>query len=114
MELKKPKKWYFVDNMHSKVRCDNEGCDWEETTWSFDQLFDWLNVPCPKCNGPLPIITEADLRSTLLLNAILGNPIIRFLNWVGKKTGTAKTYRTEWSRKGDGHFDLKEVDYGVV
>jgi hypothetical protein len=94
-----------------KVRCDNPGCDWEETItgYGLDGLFDWLDVKCPKCNGELPIITEADLATTLMLNKILGNPIVRFLGWIsGKLGGKSRVFETHWSRKGDGQVTLVE------
>jgi phage FluMu protein Com len=107
--LTKPKKWWFV-NSEKKIRCDNIGCDWTYSINSYDELFDWLDVKCPKCNGVLPIITKDDLYSILLLNKLIGNPIIRFINWIGSKVGTRKTvYKTVWSRKGDGKFTLVDT-----
>jgi phage FluMu protein Com len=108
MVLAKPKKWYFVVENGKGVRCDNEGCDYSKEIESLDELFDYLDVKCPKCNGELPLITKEDLMSTLFLNKLLGNPIIRFLNWLGKKNKKTKVFRVKWSRKGDGQFDLVE------
>jgi ssDNA-binding Zn-finger/Zn-ribbon topoisomerase 1 len=108
--LTKPKKWWFAENSEKKIRCDNSGCNWTHKMNSYDELFDWLNVKCPKCNGTLPIITKEDLNSMLFLNKIIGNPLIRFINWIGGKLRFKKTiYRTVWSRKGDGKFTLVDT-----
>ena len=105
MKLKKPKKWY-IQNTKKIIQCDNENCDFTIELSSYDELFDYLNKECPVCHGKLPLLTEQDLFSILLINRILGNPIIKFINAIFTKK--QRVFRVVFSRKGDGKFQLKE------
>ncbi len=40
------------------IKCDAKGCDYCDPTVLIEELEDWLNKPCPKCNANL--LTEED------------------------------------------------------
>lgn len=40
------------------IQCDTEGCDYRDDTIKVEDYPEWLNKPCPTCNGNL--LTQAD------------------------------------------------------
>jgi hypothetical protein len=44
-----------------KVKCDNEGCDWEWTVKSSKEFRFLVNKKCPECNGPAILLHYRDL-----------------------------------------------------
>lgn len=89
------------------MKCDAPDCRYEVKNVSPREIESYLYINCPKCGAPL--LTEPDWNASVLLNRVLGNPVIRFMNWVGRKLNLKmNTYRVEF--KGNGAIDLKEVN----
>jgi len=101
----KIKKWYL--EMGGMIKCDAKDCDFRKDEGNLDLIYLWNNVPCPKCGANL--LTDKDLNSILTLNTIIGSPILRFINWIGKKFNLKSVkYRTEMD--GSGKITLKKSD----
>ena len=104
--LKNPNiKWTFLETGHG-IKCDAEGCDFRKDYPSFDYLHLWLGVPCPKCGANL--LTEQDWFTTKLLNKIMGNPIVKLLNKMGKKEDRVLV-EVKMNGTGKVDFDIKKL-----
>lgn len=52
--------------MHiSGIKCDADGCDYQDESAKFENYKDYLGKPCPKCGANL--LTEADYKSVQML-----------------------------------------------
>jgi len=101
-----PRKWYI--ELSGSFKCDNETCDWVSSPNIIkEHYFLWRNFPCPKCGSN--IFTDTDWISVLALNMIMGNPIIRFINWIGKKFNLKKTtFKVNMNGNGISKIDVLE------
>ena len=43
------------------VKCDNKGCDWKSTINSSKEFRFFVNKRCPRCAGPVVLLTYRDL-----------------------------------------------------
>lgn len=57
-EVKDPKAQAIIEFQIQGIRCDTEGCDFEDRSVLAENLVDWVDRPCPKCGANL--ITEDD------------------------------------------------------
>jgi hypothetical protein len=102
-KLKIPKKWYLTAKT---FKCDREGCGYTEERGD-NPIESYWHKPCPVCGADL--LNDIDFEYLLMLNKIMGNPIIRFLNWFGKKTGqpvTKMTLKTD----GTGKIEISGME----
>ncbi len=91
------------------IKCDTKGCDWhDDTVLSIDYL-DWVNKPCPDCDGNL--LTEADHIATINL----GSHVIKINLWCNKwlpiwllKLLSSGTTVTSYEMNGDGVLRRKK------
>jgi uncharacterized Zn-finger protein len=106
-KLPAPKKWHLiVESNNSKVKCDAPGCGYE-TPATLDDMEAFIAIDCPMCGAPL--LTIEDWNSMVILNKIMGNPIIRFINWAGGKMHMKQVkHRATWD--GSGTLHLEKVD----
>lgn len=102
-----PKKWYLKSYNHT-FKCDKEGCGFvSPAIVDFNDYHLWLNVPCPKCGES--IFTEEDYQSIILMNKILSNPIIRFIEFFGKLVGSkSKQYKMNLNGTGKINFEREQ------
>jgi RNA polymerase subunit RPABC4/transcription elongation factor Spt4 len=103
--MKVPKKWWIF-NGPTIMRCDKPGCGYIVENVPVEEVVTYLDKTCPKCGSPL--LTEADWKMMLLLNKVVGNPIIRALNWIGAKLGK-KPRRYRVKMNGTGNATIEEV-----
>lgn len=47
------------------IKCDSQGCDYRDDNVKVEDYADWLNKPCPKCNGNL--LTQDDYDNTQMI-----------------------------------------------
>jgi len=82
-----PKTWWIAKygkpGVKPWMKCDAEGCDWMVEIDGPEEWPSWRNQPCPKCGAN--VFTDEDYQAIIVLNAILGFPPIRFINWLGLK-----------------------------
>jgi hypothetical protein len=68
------------------IKCDAKDCEFKiPSQENLSLIWLWKNVPCPVCKSNLLI--ESDYFVILLLNSLMNNPIIKFLEFIGKKLG---------------------------
>jgi len=98
-----PKKWYVESS--GILKCDTEDCPWNINVIRED-LYLWRNCLCPICGGN--VLTDKDWAAMLSLNSVMGNPIIRSIEWIGEKLGFKKhPYLIKMD--GTGTIKIKEV-----
>jgi len=79
-----------VEMIEGGLQCDNPSCDWVDKSITFDQMFEWINSPCPKCGEN--VLTEQDYK-----NVVDMNNIVNYVNSLSEE---------EISEQSKG-FDLK-------
>jgi hypothetical protein len=47
------------------IKCDNESCDYKDSSATLEQYENYLNKPCPRCGSNL--LTESDLKTVMML-----------------------------------------------
>lgn len=92
------------------LRCDKPGCGYrqdEPISNDYNEWAKWLNAPCPLCSSPL--LTEADLRTTLRLlrvSRIINMALWPFALFSNKKK--AVTY--DLGMNGTGSINPKQIE----
>lgn len=51
------------------LMCDNEKCDWKDTTIPIEHFSNWVNASCPKCGEV--VLTLEDFQSVVEVNTIV-------------------------------------------
>jgi len=88
-------------------KCDAENCDWKGLNGiSRENYFLIRNLPCPKCGAN--IFTDADYSGMASINWVMGWPIIRFFNWIGKLFNI-KTSKFLVKMDGTGKVNLEKI-----
>ena len=79
-----------LEIVETGLQCDNQNCDWKDTTITFETYGDWLNKPCPKCGEN--VLTEEDFKnaevlriSYQLINSLSQDDLNKLSNLVGNK-----------------------------
>ena len=86
------------------IKCDAQGCDYNDDTAKFEEYDQWLNKPCPKCGANL--LTETDLNAC---KAMMGMADI--LNEaIGDVPDGLETARIRFHMDGKGIKRLERVD----
>lgn len=52
-----------LEQIKTVIRCDNPPCDWSVKAAGEEQFLQYLDVRCPKCEGPKVLITEEDVKA---------------------------------------------------
>jgi len=87
--------------------CDAKDCDWKGLNGiTRKNYFLIRNLPCPKCGAN--IFTEHDYSTMAAISWVMNWPIIRFINWLGKKFNRTSKFRVHMN--GTGKIDLEKVD----
>lgn len=50
------------------IKCDTEGCEYRDESVKVEEYLNWLNKPCPRCNGNL--LTQSDYNNVQMLLSI--------------------------------------------
>jgi hypothetical protein len=59
----------LIEFRSSGLKCDNESCDWEDTTIPIEAFKYFVNACCPKCNEV--ILTPEDFQSVIQASTIV-------------------------------------------
>lgn len=100
-----PKAWKCIQANVTGIKCDMPSCDFRDDTARPEHYKQWLNRPCPKCNGNL--LTQRDYdyfnifdRLCAVMNWLL-LPVGVF-SWVKSKITRKPIARTETEVRMDG------------
>lgn len=85
------------------IKCDTKGCDYHDDTVKVEDYADWLNKPCPKCNGNL--LTQADYDNVqMMIN------IVNSLNKIySPPTEDEELVKLHIEMDGTGKMDIEKL-----
>jgi hypothetical protein len=90
------------------LKCDNPDCDYHTDEIDLDHYEKYIGELCPKCGKSL--LTQIDYDHVMMINRLMSNPIIKFINWMGRKLSpeSVKTYKINMN--GTGEIKIEPFD----
>lgn len=58
-----------VDLRTNGLICDNENCDWKDTSITFEEFNNWVKAPCPKCGQE--VLSVQDFKNTVIAHTVV-------------------------------------------
>ena len=100
------------------IKCDTDGCGWNDMSILVKDYRDWLNKPCPDCGGNL--LTQEDynmtlkqIYATLKINQLANTWLPKFvLRWLDINRPGAEVEVREFDRSGKLKIKLEDKDDG--
>lgn len=98
-----------IEMIVSGLKCDAEGCGYENPDVNCEGYRSWLNAPCPRCGASL--LTEKDLEATEQLMAF-AREINKIVGPIPDDVETVDL-RVKMSGSGLDAIEVVDDNYGV-